>query len=41
LFLENGIEVDFSRRGFYDPRHESRVKKPLVSRAISRLRSVF
>jgi len=40
LFLENGIELDFTRRGFYDLRHESRVKKPLVTRVLARLRSL-
>jgi hypothetical protein len=41
LFLENGINVDFSKRGFYDPRQEIRAKAPVVMRAISRLRSIF
>jgi hypothetical protein len=41
LFLENGIDVDFSKRGFYDPQQESSVKRPLVTRVISRLRSIF
>jgi hypothetical protein len=41
LFLENGIEVDYSKRGFYDPQQEDGVKRPLAARAMSRLRSLF
>jgi hypothetical protein len=41
LFLEHSIDIDFSNRGFYDPRQEIRVKAPIVTRVISRLRSVF
>lgn len=41
LFPENGIKVDFSRRGFYDSRQETRKKDPVVVRIISRLRSAF
>jgi hypothetical protein len=41
LFLENGIDVDYSKRGFYDPQQEDGVKRPLAARAMSRLRSLF
>jgi len=41
LFLENWIDIDFSRRGFYDPKQESVRKVPLVTRIISRFRSAF
>ncbi len=41
LFLENGIQVDFSNRGFCDPSEKPRRKSSLVSRAISRLRSAI
>lgn len=41
LFLENGIDVDFSKRGFYDPRQDTRRKDPVVTRVISRVRSIF
>jgi len=41
LFLENGIDVDFSKRGFYDPRQDSVKKAPLIKRIIARLRSAI
>jgi hypothetical protein len=41
LFIENGIYVDFSRRGFYDPNRNIRRKAPVITRVISRLRSIF
>jgi hypothetical protein len=41
LFLENGIDVDFSKRGFYDPGQYIRRKDPIATRVISRLRSIF
>jgi hypothetical protein len=41
LFLANGIEVDFSQRGFYVPASASPPKAPLSTRIISRLRSTF
>lgn len=41
LFLENGIEMDFSQRGFYDSNQKSARKAPFVTKIISRLRSAF
>jgi hypothetical protein len=41
LFHENGIGVDFSKRGFYDVRQEAGAKAFIGKRVISRLRSVF
>lgn len=42
LFLKNGIDMDFSRRGFYDPKRKENVKKaPLITRITSRLRSAI
>ena len=41
LFARYGIEVDFSRRGFYDPRSPVKQKKtPLIQRPWARLRSL-
>lgn len=39
LFRKNGIELDFSSRGFFDP-SEKGEKRPLVRRLLSRLRSL-
>ena len=41
LFLANGIDIDFSRREFYDPNQKSAKKAPLATRIISRLLSIF
>lgn len=40
LFAANDIDVDFSQRGFYDPDNDDWGRKPLVTRALRRLRSV-
>lgn len=40
LFSAHGIEVDFSRRGFYDPATDEWERKPRYIRALRRLRSV-
>lgn len=39
LFAKHGIEMDFTRRGFYDPAM-IRKKRPIVSRLYDRLRSL-
>jgi hypothetical protein len=41
LFREHGIELDFSKRGFYDPSESDVQKASLVRRALARFRSLF
>lgn len=40
LFARHGIEIDFSRRGFYEPGRPA-VRAPLVKRAFDRVRSLL
>jgi hypothetical protein len=40
LFARHGIDVDFSRRGFYDRNAEPGRKRPLIERMFDRVRSL-
>lgn len=40
LFAQHGLAIDFSRRGFYDAAHQPTARRPLLERAIDRLRSL-
>jgi hypothetical protein len=43
LFQENNIEMDFEKRGFYDPAKDAKrfVKKPLFERTVSTIKSLI
>lgn len=40
LFQTHGINVDFTRRGFHDPAHSQAKRLPLLTRLVTRLRSL-
>lgn len=40
LFAKHGIEVDFAKRGFYDPSISKHSKKPILNRVYDRVRSL-
>jgi hypothetical protein len=41
LFARHGIEVDFSRRGFYDAAKPQKPRPPLPRRLADRVRSLW
>jgi hypothetical protein len=40
LFADHGIDVEYGIRGFYDARHDPWKRRPLLTRAVRRLRSI-